>query len=565
MSEIGRVPPSPAPPASTPASAPAPTPAATPDSTATPTPSPGSGGSAAGANKILDSSGQAASPKPPASDSVRTSDVAQAAKSGAQLEANVVARDGNAFVLRSQGGTTLVVAANPTLAAVLSQGGTLKLTVVPGSPPSVSLLSANGISLQPPLSALLQNPTPTQLALAVPQAGQVQPPALPNPGQALAATVLPPAAQASTAQGAAPLTAGQSTAALLVPADAATPAPLTPGSQAQLVVRAVAEPGASLPPAILTAANKPTLPPALTAQATLPGAAAPQAATALLAGVVTGQGPLGQTLLRTPQGMLALDLPQPLAPGSQLALELTALVRPAGPSVTQLAPIPAAGILQRLQGGWPLLQQTLDALRAVNPELAARLAQTLPQPNARLASNALQFMAAAAMGSAQAWLGAEAAKALKDAGRGELLKKLDDDFRDLGKLNQRGGDSDWQALTLPMMVQGRVEPVQIFMRRRRDKKKNQTQSRFILDFNLESTGPVQFDGYMADKKLDLILRSLTEFGPAFKLDVQRIFDDALATTGMTGTIRFHDREPPIPWPSPELETDKAIAHQQLRV
>ncbi len=563
MSEIGRVPPSTTPPVTTPA----PAPAATPDSTATPTPAPasgGSGGSAAGANKILDSSGQAASPKPAASDSVRTSDVAQAAKSGATLEANVVARDGNAFVLRTQGGTTLVIAANPTLAAVLSQGGTLKLTVLPGTPPSASLLSANGISLQPPLAALLQNPTPTQLALAVPQAGQAQAPALPNPGQPLAATVLPPAPQASSAQGAAPLAAGQA-APLLVPADAAASSLLTPGSQAQLVVRAVAEPGASLPPAILNAANKPTLPPALTAQATLPGAAAPQGASALLAGVVTGQGPLGQTLLRTPQGMLALDLPQPLAPGSQLALELTTLVRPAGPSVTQLAPIPAAGILQRLQGGWPLLQQTLDAVRAVNPELAARLAQTLPQPNARLASNALQFMAAAAMGSAQAWLGAEAAKALKDAGKGELLKKLDDDFRDLGKLNQRGGDNDWQALTLPMMVQGRVEPVQIFMRRRRDKKKNQTQSRFILDFNLESTGPVQFDGYMADKKLDLILRSLTEFGPAFKLDVQQIFDDALASTGMTGSIRFHDREPPIPWPSPELDTDKATAHQQLRV
>ncbi len=481
---------------------------------------------------------------------MRTTDLAQAARSGSALDANVVARDGNAFVLRSQGGTTFVIAANPTLAAVLSQGSALRLAVQPGTPPSAAVLAANGTPLTPPLAVLLQNPTPAQLAMAVaPLGAAAQAATLPGKGQILSATVVQGAGQVQAVAGATP--------ALHVEANAGNPLP--PGSQAQLVVRATAEPGAQLPAtATAAAAAKAALPPTLAAQL-------PQGASSVLAGVVTGQNAAGQTLLRTAQGMLALDLPQALPAGSQLALELTALVRPAAPSVTQLSPLPAAGILQRLQGGWPLLQSTIDALRQSHPDLAAKLAQAMPQANARLASNALQFMAAAAMGSAQAWLGAEASRALREAGKGDLLAKLDDDFRDLGKLNQRGGDSDWQALTLPMMVQGRVEPVQIFMRRRRDRKKNQTQSRFILDFNLESTGPVQFDGYMADKRLDLVLRSLHEFGPAFKLDVQAIFDEALSLTGMTGSLRFHDREPPISWPAESGLDLGPGPHQTLEV
>src|SRR3546814_16346705 len=80
--------------------------------------------------------------------------------------------------------------------------------------------------------------------------------------------------------------------------------------------------------------------------------------------------------------------------------------------------------------------------------------------------------------------------------------------------------------------------IQIFMRRRRDKKRRQNQTRFIIDFNLESTGPIQFDGFISVKQLDLILRSETTFGPAFRLDVSAIFEEAIALTGMTGSIRL---------------------------
>lgn len=259
--------------------------------------------------------------------------------------------------------------------------------------------------------------------------------------------------------------------------------------------------------------------------------------------------------MSTPQGVLSLNLPQPLPPGTQLVLELGAITRPPGATPTQLTPAPLAGVLTRLHDGWPSLQLTLDAIRAADPALAQRLqTELLPQPNARLASTALQFIAAAAVGNAQAWLGSEAVRKLEQSGRGDLLKKLDDDFRELGRLNQRQGDNDWQALVMPMMIGGKVEPIQIFMRRRKDPKKQQKQTRFIIDFNLESTGPIQFDGFVGTKQLDLILRSETEFGPAFRLDVMAIFEQALAITGMVGSLRFHEKEKPLPWPSPELDS-----------
>lgn len=552
MSEISRtgapaLPPA-GPAAPTPAQPPAPAPAGPETAAATPTAAdaasrilekpPQAGGRDAAAAQPAP--GQTAPGRAAPQDAVRTSEIAEAARSGRAIEAQVAARDGNAVVLRSQAGTTFVLTGNPKLVDYLTQGSAVRLAVQSSAPVTVAVLAASGITLSPPLSALLQSPTPTQMALAVPQVQAITA-TLPQPGQRLAAQVLPDtAAPGQTA-------AGQTAAT----ASGAAAPPLPAGTQAQVVVRSVALPGMEntpLPGAAAAAAAKAAPPPPVIPGGIIPGSSPAQQLNA----VVTGQNQAGQTLLRTPQGLLGVDFGQALPPGTQVTLEVTALLRPASPAVTQLGPAPLAGVLQRLQGGWPLLQQTIDAVRGLNPDLAARITLALPQPNARLAASALQFMAAAAMGSAQAWIGAEAARVLKDAGRGDLLSKLDDDFRDLARLNQRGADQDWQALTMPMLVQGKVEAVQIFMRRRRDTRKKQQQTRFIIDFSLESSGLVQFDGFFSEKRLDLILRVEHEFGPAFKNDVRQIFDDAMAITGMTGSLAFHEREAPIPWPSAEL-------------
>lgn len=483
---------------------------------------------------------------------------------------------------------------------------------------SVSVLSVNNATLPVPLTAQAMPPTAAQLTLAaaspqpaapatapvLPQAGQVLQAVLVTPAPNSTATALPPGSQLQlvvqsvTLPNAAPAAPAGMPAG--VPAGTpATPPPLPLATPPQAAVSSpaagasapsvpampagassvpapalapvapptVASPSPQLPsqltiqPPVLPAATsvvsspQPTvaLPPQTLAMPAAASAGAPAAG--IITAVVTGQGQGGQVMVSTPQGVLALTLPQPLPPGTQLALELASITRPPATTPTQLTPAPLAGVLTRLHDGWPNLQLTLDAIRAADPALAQRLqTELLPQPNARLASTALQFIAAAAVGNAQAWLGSEAVRRLEQSGRGDLLRKLDDDFRDLGRLNQRQGDNDWQALVMPMMIGGKVEPIQIFMRRRKDPKRQQKQTRFIIDFNLESTGPIQFDGFVGAKQLDLVLRSETEFGPAFRLDVSAIFEEALAITGMVGSLRFHDREKPLPWPSPELDS-----------
>lgn len=622
------VPPVSAPPAQTP-------PAQTPPVQSPPAQTPSGGGQSGAAPQP--------SPPPPSSGAAAqiSASLSELAKGG-QFSAQVVARDGQALLVRTAAGTTLAL---NNLATLLAQANTavlaaaLKLQLNPANPQQATVVSANGVTLQPPLTVQAQPPTTAQMQLAIsppqPNAGAA---VLPTAGQSLGAVVVPQ-----------PLLSGGGTAA---PAQSAA-AVLPPGSQLQLVVQGVTPPGSGPGPAVATAALPGSVaasgaPPVITPQATAaapapqipaqpgaqpvvqagtqasvqagvqvtpatvptPGAALPGAAPAAavplpgappaaplpgspplppapaappvapsvtaaqpavqplppaaaltasslpqtIAGVVTGQNQAGQVLLNTPQGLLALNLTQPLPPGTQLALELTALVRPSSPAATTIGPQPLAGVLARLQGQWPALQQTLDALRAADPALAQRVQNDLlPQPNGRLASTSVQFMAAAAVGSAQAWLGSEAVRRLEQQGRSDLLRALDDDFRDIGRLNQRQGDTNWQALVMPMLIGGRVEPIHIFMRRRRDPKRKQDQTRFIIDFNLESTGPIQFDGLVSVKHLDLILRSESTFGPAFRMDVIAIFEEAQAVTGMTGSIRFLDHEPPLPWPSPELE------------
>lgn len=560
---------------------------------------------------------------------------------GGQIQAQVVARDNAALLVRTAAGNTLTLAGN--LAAKLEQANIAVLTAAltiklnPENPQQATVVSANGLALQPPLTALAQPPTAAQLAIAIspPQPGGTPAPVLPQAGQALTAVVQQPQAGASLPAGsqlqvvvqsvtlpnvavlAVPTQGVQSQAvpaqpvatpplatppvatppavtAPAVPAGAApvlptatpaaptvvVPSPITP--PAGTAAPTVTPPSVSVPAAVvLQQVQTPTAPPPQTAQPVqsqplpqqqpvLPQGAQPQiqapplptlanqalpapvVSGQMLTGVVSGQAANGQVLVSTPQGVLALSMTQPLPAGTQLSLELAAIVRPPSPTPTTVGPPPLAGVLTRLQGEWPALQQTLDAVRAADPALAQRLENLLPQANARLAANALQFMAAAAAGNAQAWLGSETVKKLEQHGKGDLLKKLDDDFRELGRLNSRQSDTDWQALALPMLIGGRIEPIQIFMRRRKDKQKKQAQTRFIIDFDLESTGPIQFDGFISTKQLDLILRSEYEFGPAFKLDVTGIFTAAMDVTGMTGSIRFHDREKPLEWPSPEL-------------
>lgn len=529
---------------------------------------------------------------------------------GGQVSAQVVARDNMTLLVRTAAGNTLaltnlVQAFEQANLATLNAA--LRLQLNPANPQqastlNVSVLGVNNAALPVPLTAQAMPPTAAQLALAAspPQpATSAAPPVLPQAGQTLqavlvtpapngASTALPagsqlqvvvqsvtlpntattaPAAMPTATPGALPQLPGAPAPQVSAPLSVAPPsvaatsvpsAPATPAAPASIPVPGLptAAPVATMPPsAQLPAQPLPAvaLPAQPLAAATATSAGAPAAG--IMTAVVTGQSQTGQVMVSTPQGVLALALPQPLPPGTQLALELAGITRPLATTPTQLAPAPLAGVLTRLHDGWPNLQLTLDAIRAADPALAQRLqTELLPQPNARLASTALQFIAAAAAGNAQAWLGSEAVRKLEQNGRGDLLRKLDDDFRDLGRLNQRQGDNDWQALVMPMMIGGKVEPIQIFMRRRKDPKKQQKQTRFIIDFNLESTGPIQFDGFVGAKQLDLILRSETEFGPAFRLDVMAIFEEALAVTGMVGSLRFHDREKPLPWPSPELDS-----------
>ncbi len=605
MSDIGPVVPPPPVAATAPATPPASTPAPAP---AVPQQPAGQGGQPLPQPQQQTPAPPAAGGDPAAQISAALRELAQ----GGQISAQVVARDNAALLVRTAAGATLAL---NNLAAALEQANVavlnaaLKLQLNPANPSQATVTQANNAVLQPPLTALAQPPTAAQLAIALapPQqaaATPAAPAALPQPGQSLAAVVVssPPAA---APPGGAPLPAAAalppgsqlqvvvksvalpvttptppsaaappSGAAQIVAAVPSGPAPGAPATPAPALPSApVITPAATAPPAqavpagearslanpqpatrvALPPAPVPASPPPMGGQAAalpLPGSAPPT----LISGIVSGPGQAGQVLVSTPQGTLSLSLPQPLPPGTQISFELSALVRPPAPAVTSHGPAPLAGILTRLQGEWPVLQQTLDAVRAADPALAQRLqADLLPQPNGRLASTALQFMAAAAIGSAQAWLGSEAVRRLEQSGKTDLLRKLDDDFRELGKLNQRQGDNNWQALVMPMLIGGRIEPIQIFMRRRRDPKRKLQQTRFIIDFDLESTGPIQFDGFVTPQQLDLILRSESEFGPAFRVDVTQIFTTALEITGMTGSIRFHDGEAPLAWPSPELE------------
>lgn len=271
-----------------------------------------------------------------------------------------------------------------------------------------------------------------------------------------------------------------------------------------------------------------------------PTAEAPDAP--VLRGTIAGTTPQGRPILATPQGMLALNAPVRLPPGTQVTAALTAPPQP--PQID-------AAALQDLTGpvserDWPAMRQLLAALPGLERAAAqSLLATVVPQPNRKLSAALTFLLSAIRGGDAGGWLGNDAASALEKGGHGDLLSRLDRDFQELRRQSADPLPGDWQPYLLPMFDGQGLSPIRLYIHplkgeegdgaKRGPKEKG---SRFLLDVDLSRLGPIQLDGLVQPNRFDLILRSHTTLDPLFRLDLIQIFADSIRAVGYTGGLSF---------------------------
>ncbi len=292
-------------------------------------------------------------------------------------------------------------------------------------------------------------------------------------------------------------------------------------------------PMAETPPPLLAEAQDP-LPDVIDAPLTLP----PD-----LTGTVAANSHVGQTLVQTPLGLVALQPGVTLPAGTRLHLMVVG--RPALPETPagrangsqQMGPLSPAG--------WPAFDEAVEILQQTDPQAARQILQHLPQPGPQLALSLFLLVSATQSSSLRDWLGEKTAKALERAGRAGLLDRLEDDLAGMKSEVRMPSGGDWLGLQLPLLLDQRIERIRLTMRRppqdeRERAMRDREGTRFLVDLEMSRLGPLQLDGLVkrASRRFDLIIRTHAALAGDIRRDITGIFCRSLEGFGMTGTASF---------------------------
>jgi hypothetical protein len=382
------------------------------------------------------------------------------------------------------------------------------------------------------LTPMPADAAPPAGAAAAKAAPSLTAPPAPVMGKTVAGLAAPPAMDLATLVGKTILAVV--TGAPHGPVTGATVAPALPwlrpamapnGATVVLTLRAIGEESAPL-----LASNQ---------GARAPGAGSLPAAGQTILGRVGSQAGGGQTLLHTPFATLKADALAALPPGAAVAAEVIEWRLPTVVASAEIAE-PAVAALMRLRRDWPAMRDALAVLERAAPDLAqAWAARLAPRADTRMASTLLRFMSALKEAQLDSWLDDAAQKAIEGQGRGDLVRRLRDDFRQMAELADQRAEGDWRAVLLPLADGREVRMAAFYVRRRRRRDgERDPGTRFILDLDLDRTGPLQFDGLVRPQQLDLMVRSARPLPAAWERDIAAIFEQSMAITGYRGKVAF---------------------------
>lgn len=218
------------------------------------------------------------------------------------------------------------------------------------------------------------------------------------------------------------------------------------------------------------------------------------------------------------------------------------LTQPTLPSAQTLPTIPTLTDLLR-PGPWPALEQLYQASVQVSAQAAATLSATIPNAGAaaqQIGTAAFFFLAMVRSGDISSWLGGNTIGALQKAGKGNVIQRL---TQEVGQM-QRGEApvGEWRATPIPMFYDGEVQRMTLYTRRdydgdTREEKENQ-QTRFIFDLDMTRMGPVQLDGLIRGKRLDMVVRTQSPFSEPMRQIMRQTYVIALEDSDLHGELSF---------------------------
>ncbi len=249
---------------------------------------------------------------------------------------------------------------------------------------------------------------------------------------------------------------------------------------------------------------------------------------------VVGRDGGGRPVVQTEIGELTLATHDALPRGTQLVLALVG--RPRSPDAESAS-------ASLLGPRWETLARAIETLRQADPAAARTfLAQTMPQPGARLTPGLLFFIAAVLNGDLRRWLGEDATRSLeRNANR--VLERLKDDFREMRRMATDAGGQEWRTFLIPVASSQGLEQVRVFIRDDRgdpeeEDEANDPGTRFVIEVDFSRLGPFQFDGLTRQRRIDLVVRTRSALPAEMRREITRIYTDIVSALGFGGTIAF---------------------------
>lgn len=294
-------------------------------------------------------------------------------------------------------------------------------------------------------------------------------------------------------------------------------------------------PPTAVPPQLLTAGkeisvriiNPVLLPPSVS----IPSDALPA--------IVSGHGSNGEAIIRLDTASLYIKNAPTLPTGSTVYVTLEEL-----PHAINPATLPA-----RDQDNVALaLQNLLDDLTQIDPALARQLVQTtMFQPTQGVPSPLLLFMNAFRQGGVSGWLGQDVTDSLSRAGKYTLFGKVVSEMKRAAQPVRDTMVGEWQSYPVPVYFNNHVYTINFYVHdnsaRDEDSGRISTTNRagyirFLIELNMTKLGPVQIDGLIHQRKLDILVRSASPLPSILQNDLKQSYIQSMQAIDYNGNLDF---------------------------
>jgi len=215
-----------------------------------------------------------------------------------------------------------------------------------------------------------------------------------------------------------------------------------------------------------------------------------------------------------------------------------------------------------LQAGLPTIGQNDAYIDALTDLLPGLVGEAMPQANGpsiisllpkagaqALPPPLLLLLSALRGGDVAQWMGAQGVEWLRTHQKQQAVERLKAGFEAASANRQREADQpagDWKTSHFPLFHDQQVHKIMLHTRAFASPKeedeaadKQETGIRFVMDMDLSRMGPLQIEGFVVHRTLDMTIRTEQGFSGPMQSDLRSRYKSSLEAVGFSGRLHFH--------------------------